>query len=143
MTLSSRSLPLRRQEGFMFFPLTLKSRKGNAGWVILGRTFSLLTRTLQVPAHLRDPSAHLRPVLTCPRAAQGDILRYLTHRRPLPGTRCVGGRAGTGARPSRPAGTRTRVLGAMQAGPALLRASCLQVQTTKKAQVSDALKIST
>lgn len=143
MQLFSWSLPLQRQDGFMFFPLTLKSRKGNPGWVISGRTFSLLTRTLQVLAQSRDLSAHLRPVLTCPRAVRGGIPRYLciTILSQAPDGLAVE----LGQEPSPPG---LWAHGGGRSGwctPALplLQASHLQVQTTKKAQVSNALKIST
>ena len=57
MQLLPRFLALPRREGCLFISLTLKSRKGNAGRVIPGRTFSLLTRSLQVLAQLSDLSA--------------------------------------------------------------------------------------
>lgn len=104
------------QEGFLFFPMILKKGKGQPG--------SFRKDVLPVdtsPAQFRALSAHLRPVLACPRGASRVIRRIAVL-------------------PRHPMGREPCCPGAL---PCPAPAPCLQVQTTKKAQVSNALKTST
>lgn len=104
------------QEGFLFFPMILKKGKGQPGSF---RKDVLPADTS--PARFRALSAHLRPVLACPRGASRVIRRIAVLSR-------------------HPMGREPRCPGAL---PCPAPAPCLQVQTTKKAQVSNALKTST